>query len=440
MQKIFLFLTVALVCGAVITGCGDKDEDRKDPLKPAYVELGSPEDASLIFKGGEAADRTVMLSANREVEATPSESWVTATVTANGDRAVSVKITVAQSAATKKRTATITLTTKPAEEGDRTEFITINLEQGVFGLPEADLLDIVFTRTTGPASARDISSLQNPVYDCLNRMDNTDPDQPFSVDGTRLEKQYPTVSDNALYGRPVATFPGPASASSNRGSGVYRVDVADYTNVEQAAANGQPLPFRPLGQALTTGSFSIEVLFKTERLNGDATVVGFTQSWGGNIGISEKEGRFITNFYMDSAPEPQPGEGSQPYNLYFKNNADKQVLFNFGSYVHAVAIYDRQAGQMRYHVDGVKSSEDHDLQPGYIMKLANTPSDALAQWIGIGGDARRSDPVIPNVHVNTDWENWAESLFTGDIVFVRIYGKALSDAEVKKLYDYERPE
>jgi hypothetical protein len=427
---------------ALMWACGKDDkEEEKVPLPTAFLELNAATDASLIFNGG-AGEVTISLNVNREVEATASADWVTPTVTAGAGNTATLKITVAQSNAAKRRTATVTLATKLAEEGDRAATpLTIALEQGVYGLPEADLLNLVFDITGGPGSARDISPMENAVYDVL----------PYAGLDPDCSKVFPTVSMNSVYGRNAAHFSGSNTCNidNRRGSCAYRVDIVDYSTHEahyfpDNLANNTQIPFNALGQKMTTGSFSIEVIFSPEPCeNGNGTLVGFTQSWGGSLGAGKVDDKFKAGFYLDTNEKSAPVSNiTDPRSLDFVSQSDETAILEAGRYYHVVAVYDREGEKFSIYLDGVKGKDEVQLQAGYGMKQADPKSgsrDALAQWIAIGGDTRRSDPVVPSAHINSSWENWAEGVFTGEIVIARMYSKVLTAEEVKILYDYEKP-
>jgi hypothetical protein len=434
---------IPLVC--FVAACSD-DDPAPEPLKPAFIELETATDAKFILNGN-AHDTIVVLKINREIEVSKEAAWVTTEATLNEEKtAVSLKISVGQSDAAKRRTATLTLTTKLADESDKAAApVTIDIEQGVYGLVEADLVNLVFDVTGGPNSARDISPLANTVLDVL----------PFSGQDPDCPKVYPAISMNNDYGRYTAYFAGSNECGKNnaRGSCAYRLDIVDYSqyqgHYDPANISGNtPIPFNALGDAMRTGSFSMEVLFKpAPRVNNGASVIGFTQGWGGSIGCSKngEEDLFSSSFYMDT--NANGGEVSQEtvnHSVNFVKNGEN-VMLNTNTYYHAVGVYDKTAGRLDYYIDGVRSDTYETLRPGYGMKLADIASgnrDGLAQWICIGGDTRRSDPVIGGnaVHINSDYENWAESIFKGEVVLFRMYSKALTAEDVKILYDYEKPE
>jgi hypothetical protein len=444
--KFFKYLMfIPLVC--FVAACSD-DDPAKEPLPEAFLEFKTATDAGLIFKG-EAQEIVVELNVNRELEIEKGDaSWVTTTPTVNDDNTVSLKIAVEQSDATKRRTATLTLTTKLAGETDKAATpLTIAIEQGVFGLVAADLLDLVFDAPgNGPNSARDISPMANPVYDML----------PFSGLTPDCPKVFPTVNTDNPYGRGAAYFEGPNTCGKDgrRGSSAYRIDVVDYSTYERDyhgsdLASNTPFSLNPLGTAILKGSFSIEVIFKPEvNTNGDGKLVGFTQSWGGSIAVgAEADNKFNVNFYLDATDIAIGSSISDAKSVAFTTKpgaviGDKDLL-DYGKYYHVVGVFDKATGNQSIYLDGVKGTSERTFPANYVLKQAD-PKDgnraALAQWIGIGGDARRSDPIVPNVHINSDYENWAEGIYKGEIVLVRMYGKALSDSEIKTLYDYELPE
>jgi hypothetical protein len=120
-----------------------------------------------------------------------------------------------------------------------------------------------------------------------------------------------------------------------------------------------------------------------------------------------------------------------------------------GVYYHAIGVFDTEHGKNILYMDGENVAEA-SFTPGWHMQLPTyvngtwvsyNKNDALAQWLAIGGDSRKSDhPTTPGKHVNDGWDNNAERVFTGEIVVVRLYGKALTAAEAKVLYNYEKPE
>jgi hypothetical protein len=437
---------VALVC--LTATCGkDEKEEEKVPLATAFLELNTATDVSLIFPG-DATEVTVALNANREVEASASADWVTPTVTAGAGNTATLKIAVAQSNAAKRRTATVTLATKLAEEGDRAATpLTISLEQGVHGLVVADLLDVVFELTGSIPSARDISPLANPVLDLPAILLN---------DGVteRCPKVWPVVSMNQVYGRNSAYFSGPSQTCTDVGvrnhksSCAYRVDFVDYSTIlthyhKDDMASNTIIPLNALGQGIA-GSISLEAIIKREADMG-GTFIGLTSSSGTSLSVDAATGAL--DYYMDVTDDPSLRVASQGGDHDFHVRSGDQAgepVIEPDRYYHIVATYDRPAGRMVLYIDGVKIDE-LTLPAGMSMRFPwYKDGNALGQWIGIGGDNSWADPqVIINgepVHINPDgYENITERAYAGEVVIARMYGKVLTDAEVKILYDYEKP-
>ncbi|MDR0814944.1 MAG: discoidin domain-containing protein, partial [Bacteroidales bacterium] len=87
-------------------------------------------DKTVTFTG-KAGDKTIIVSANREVEATSSEPWCTPTMTVNADQSVSLRIEVTKNEDNTQRTAEVTIVTQPAKTGDETTSLVISVEQDV---------------------------------------------------------------------------------------------------------------------------------------------------------------------------------------------------------------------------------------------------------------------------------------------------------------------
>jgi hypothetical protein len=123
------FYLVALIC--IVFACKDNE---KEEILPDPSMTMAEEDKSLTF-ANEAGEKTITLNVNREVEAVSSEIWCTPTVTSSADKSISLRITVTKNEAT-KRTAIVTLTTKPAETDDKTTSVAISVEQDAVDEPK----------------------------------------------------------------------------------------------------------------------------------------------------------------------------------------------------------------------------------------------------------------------------------------------------------------
>jgi hypothetical protein len=433
----------------------DGKKDKPAVLIPAYVEIDAA-DASITFTG-DAGDKEITVIANREIEVTFDEAakaWLEATITpitidattGIGTAKLTLKVDT-NTNAYKGRSATVTLAAiaTPNRTDDDVSGVStsIKLNQSIFGLPEADLLNVVFTvDAVGTCAARDISPAQNVITDGLP---NTKED--FEC----KDKVYPTVSDNTLYGRPTAHFAGGTTCNNGRSSCFYKVDLvnysvpnlANYYNPLNLSTNSQ-IPFTALGEGIMKHSYTVEVLFKpAQPANGynRGKVLGWTQSCGGSVDFSDTQGdhQHRLGFYNDMAPtEYAPSNGgTEPM------SPDESAKWKDNKYYHLIGVYDKTNATHKLYVDG--ALVDTKTSEGLVVKLANPKStDALAQWLGIGGDCRSANPVVNgsplNPSLNTDLEDWCEFAFTGEVVLVRFYGRVLSATEVTTLYEYEKPE
>jgi hypothetical protein len=459
------FMLGALVCSAVC--CGKDKVDPPVALIPAFVTIEAT-DASLSFLG-DAESREITVKTNRGITVTvdaAATAWLTATVSATDAATSTAKLTLAATkneTAYKGRSATISIAAiaTPGRDDDLTVSdasakASLTLKQAIFGLPTADLLDVVFTIGGTGCAARDISPAANVITDGL----------PKSDEGYACSaKVYPTVSNNALYGRPTAHFAGGTwennetvdvgswsgfgnKCNNGRGSCFYRVDLANYSIAnlsnyynKDAMTNNEQIPFTALGEGIMKGSYSVEVIFKPAQpafQYNRGKVLGWTQSCGGSVDFSDTQGdhHHRLGFYNDMAPEPYgtSNGGTEPMSPDGSANWEDDV------YYHLIGVYDQTNEVNILYVDGVEI--DRKTSAGLVVKLANPKStDALSQWLGIGGDCRRADPIVNGqaLHINTDYENWCEFAYTGEVVLVRFYGRTLSATEITTLYEYEKP-
>ncbi|MDR1865330.1 MAG: hypothetical protein LBR08_07135 [Bacteroidales bacterium] len=97
-----------------------KDE-KTAPLPDPSVTVAEA-DKSVTFTN-EAGERTVVVSANREVWAAASETWCTPATTLNADKSVNLLIAVSKNETSAKRTATVTgSSSHPVDFADNTYF------------------------------------------------------------------------------------------------------------------------------------------------------------------------------------------------------------------------------------------------------------------------------------------------------------------------------
>jgi hypothetical protein len=437
------FMLGALICSAVC--CGKDDEvEPPVPLVTAFVEIGA-DDASLLFTG-DADSREITVKANREVAVTvdaAATAWLTATITATDAGTSTAKLTLAVKQnvdAYKGRSATVSLAAI-ATPGREAEDLTVSgasaktslgLRQSIFGLPTADLLDVVFTvgATPGTCAARDISPAANVI---TNGQTNGDSDCNVAIP--------PTVSNNALYGRPTAHFAGGSTCNGSRSSSYYRVDLVNYGISDLTTAyyfgngnvNNVQIPYTALGQVIMNDAYSVEIIFKPEAFGGN--MMGWTQSCGGSVGSKNDGIETNLSFYQDMAATPLGTSDT-------RNVISDEGAASLDRYSHLIGVYDKANNAVILYLDGAEAKR---LSSAGLVVRHNEPfrdQNALAQWVGIGGNCRRADPIVngQSLHISTSYENWATSMFKGEIVLARFYGRALSATEVKTLYEYEKPE
>lgn len=144
-----------------------------------------------------------------------------------------------------------------------------------------------------------------------------------------------------------------------------------------------------------TKSFTFEVFYKNTNTKDEIDIVGALES--GGIGIEQASG------------------GSTQLWAYISGGYKKvgSTITNASDYYHMVFTYD--GTKLIAYTNGV--------QIGELLTSGNVvlPSNTAAHWFAIGGDANPSGN--------------AQGSMPGDIVFTRLYSKAVSSDEVYRLHE-----
>jgi hypothetical protein len=115
------------------------------------------------------------------------------------------------------------------------------------------------------------------------------------------------------------------------------------------------------------------------------------------------------------------GDGGVHWSIFDQNGTNRNVdsspgTLPTGEFVHIAGVYDKASGDLRVFVDGTKDTQQSFSSP-FTPKTSNDPGAIGAESVGADRRIR---------------------LFQGVIDDVRIYNRALSDGEVKDLYDATR--
>lgn len=187
-------------------------------------------------------------------------------------------------------------------------------------------------------------------------------------------KNTPKTAINGDYKRMQATFAG-------NNQSFYRIDYADDEVMQKAFSNG----------------FSLEVLYKSNNTN---DVCPLSAQESGGCGIEQEKNGNI-QFYCRMGSSYQ--------------TITSDVKVEVGKYYHVVAVYDKDLTQTRIYVNGVLAGTK-EAEGSYSF-----PPQKEAWWMVIGGDAHTSENAQYNLN--------------GDVVFARMYGKALNFDEADLLYE-----
>lgn len=204
-----------------------------------------------------------------------------------------------------------------------------------------------------------------------------------------------SVYKNYNFGGYVANFK-PTTMGDNFVDGYYDFDYSTNTDFKNDLADGH----------------SLVVLFRLDKsVSSYAKEVKMLASQGsGGTGI------IITKSAETNATKnailflPHVG-GAYKY-------TDSKIVPETGVYYHVVGVYDKSAQKTHIYVNG-------ELK-GSVNATGNykEPSNALAQWFCIGGDAGMKDG-----------KHCGECIFNGDIAIARVYSEPLSATKVTELYN-----
>lgn len=142
---------------------------------------------------------------------------------------------------------------------------------------------------------------------------------------------------------------------------------------------------------------------------------GNTSKKGGLIDLSA----LIKNSRFDRGNSETAWTFNNPGSEDYRRAIDQDVQYpTQNTYYHLVGVYDKEAQKVRFYKEGVLCQE-----VDAIGKF-NFPKEDKYQWFCIGGDPGPSNDYVQ-----------ANQAMPGNIVAARLYSKAMTDAEVKELYD-----
>jgi hypothetical protein len=182
----------------------------------------------------------------------------------------------------------------------------------------------------------------------------------------------PETYMNETYNRRTAKFTGNNNC-------YYKVDYQNNQTIKNAFTNG----------------FTFEMLYKVNNTSSTMSPVSAQESGGAGIEQSS-----AIEFWVHLGGN---------YKTLKATTAPVA-----GKYCHLTAVYDKDAGKLKMYVAGNPAGE-MNVSGDFAF-----PSNANAQWIGIGGDAFASTTT--------------QSPLNGEIVVARMYNKAVTRDEVYWMY------
>ena len=236
-------------------------------------------------------------------------------------------------------------------------------------------------------------------------------DVAFRADGTaydrsaygRTVKYVPkagclSVYKNYNFGGYVANFK-PTTMGDNFVDGYYDFDYSTNTDFKNDLADGH----------------SLEVLFRLDKS---------VSSYAKEVKILASQGSGGTGIIITKSAETNATKNAilfLPHVGGAYKYTDSKIVPETGVYYHVVGVYDKSAQKTHIYVNG-------ELK-GSVNTTGNykDPSNALAQWFCIGGDAGTKDG-----------KHCGECIFNGDIAIARVYSEPLAASKVAELYNEAR--
>ena len=203
-----------------------------------------------------------------------------------------------------------------------------------------------------------------------------------------------SVYKNYNFGGYVANFK-PATMGGNFVDGYYDFDYSTNTDFKNDLADGH----------------SLEVLFRLDKS---------VSSYAKEVKILASQGSGGTGIIITKSAETNATKNAilfLPHVGGAYKYTDSKIVPEAGVYYHVVGVYDKSAQETHIYVNG-------ELK-GSVNATGNykEPSNALAQWFCIGGDAGMKDG-----------KHCGECIFDGDIAIARVYSEPVSATKVAELY------
>jgi len=246
----------------------------------------------------------------------------------------------------------------------------------VSDIPVADMLDVVFM---ADGTAKDISPRGMKV-------------QTFA-DSKLLNTYF-----DYLQGVHVASFDHAErfvnNISGTHSTGYYKVDFANDADFKSRLADGH--------------SWETLVMMDANAPAADHDSKWFCARQSGGVGfaVSTADSGHDFNFSVNLTTS-----GSSAW-----VTANSGVVPQRGQWYHVVGVWDKEQKYVSIYVDGVKK-DTQTVDAAAVFFLHNS---SVYHWVCVGGDAA-------NGVAGQGWD--------GDVAIARIYDKALTDAEVKALYN-----
>jgi hypothetical protein len=439
MNKLFRFFMLgALVCSAIC--CGKDEVEPPVPLVPAFVTVDAA-DASILLLG-DAVSQEITVKANRGIEVTVNDeakAWLTASVVSDltaGTAKLTLTVTKNETAF-KGRTGTVSLAAiaTPDRTDDNVSSSSakgsLEVKQSLYGLPTADLFD---WKADATGNVSDVSPNAMAI--------EIGPDKPVTSLNPAYGLYEATIRDisSEVYAADHPLYPG-------------NTTYADIAKLKYTAADGNQyevgskrmcyykIPWSNNAGIVNAykSAFSYEVIYQApEYSNTNNNLFGNIGPTHCGFGIRRGENVNLFSYFTVWG-------GDAHHQVRQTNAAGELVKVDFVKYYHVIATYNKNSSTelVALYVDGVKVGAS---ELGDIGKSLHFPRDYYA---GVNGHTNEEDEAtrtpsteflcIGGGPTGSGYPSWGPPHDT-KIVVARVYGKALTQAEVSALYNYHKPE
>lgn len=226
-------------------------------------------------------------------------------------------------------------------------------------------------------------------------------------------KDYSTTGANGTFGSAVAGLGGPTANSTGTALPTWTTDRYGNANKALAFNNGAKI-ILPENAKLNPAKITISLWINAAEINGSNRFMGLNSWMGYKFQLQDSNKPFFT--------------GSTVADGIFDRDDAEGILEINKWYNIAVAVGD---GHTIFYINGVMV-KDWDNTPG---TLKTVPGQSLAIGVDASIYAETIELADANGQIFKEWGGY----FRGSLDDIRIYKSVLTQAQIKSIYDVEKP-